>query len=89
MKFRKKAIVIEAVQWIGTQESYDEIMTLNSKSHQPRNIYWPQRGDYLVIETLEGDERASIHDWIIQGIKGETYPCKPDIFELTYEPVSD
>lgn len=46
-------------------------------------------GDHLVIKTLEGDHRADIGDYIIQGVKGELYPCKPDIFEMTYEEVTD
>lgn len=41
--------------------------------------------DHLIIKTFEGDHRADIGDWIIRGIKGELYPCKPDIFEATYE----
>ena len=43
----------------------------------------------MTIPTLEGDMKASIGDWIITGINGEQYPCKPDIFEKTYEKVSD
>lgn len=43
----------------------------------------------VVIQTLEGPMKASIGDWIITGIRGEQYPCKPDIFERTYQPVSD
>lgn len=43
----------------------------------------------MIIPTLEGDMKASIGDWIITGINGEQYPCKPDIFEKTYEKVSD
>ena len=43
----------------------------------------------IFIETLEGTHRADPGDWIITGIKGEQYPCKPDIFEATYEPVDD
>lgn len=46
----------------------------------------PDTGE-LIIRTLEGDMRASYGDWIIRGVKGEFYPCKPDIFEATYEPV--
>lgn len=44
-------------------------------------------GDNIILETLEGTMTASPLDWIICGIKGELYPCKPDIFEATYEPV--
>ena len=45
----------------------------------------PAEGDHLLIETLEGKMRADVGDWIIKGVKGEFYPCKPDIFEATYE----
>lgn len=43
----------------------------------------------MIIHTLEGDMRANVGDWIITGLRGEQYPCKPDIFEKTYEPVTD
>ena len=43
----------------------------------------------MIIHTLEGDMRADIGDWIITGLRGEDYPCKPDIFEKSYEPVVD
>jgi hypothetical protein len=81
MKFRKKPVVIEAVQWTGTVS--DELLALfgytpiMSKSSDPDAIY---------VGTLEGEMRASPGDWIIKGIKGELYPCKPDIFAATYEP---
>lgn len=44
--------------------------------------------DHITIKTLEGDMRANLGDWIIKGVKGELYPCKPDIFTATYEPVA-
>lgn len=85
MKFRKKPVVIEAVQW------------LNKKIICPPGPEWFFQaekkdrirlfGDTLVITTLEGEMTAMPGDWIIQGVKGEIYPCKPDIFEATYEPV--
>ena len=53
-----------------------------------RSIY-PNDDGSLTIETLEGDHRASLGDWIIRGVQGELYPCKPDIFEQTYEAVPD
>jgi len=77
MKVRKKPVVVEAVQYIGTKESIAKILSLDN------NIgLFP---DHLEIKTLEGTHRADIGDWIIKGIKGEFYPCKPDIFEKTYE----
>jgi len=48
-----------------------------------------QATERQVIHTLEGDMVAEIGDWIITGVKGEIYPCKPDIFELTYDPVEE
>lgn len=79
MKYKKKPIVIDAVQWLGDHQSLVEISALGGVM---------ERGDrYLEIDTLEGTMLADIGDWIIKGIKGEVYPCKPDIFEATYEPV--
>ena len=81
MKYRKKPIVIEAVQYDGTLES------LNS-------LYIPEVGqeflsDEIIIPTLEGDMVAKPSDYIVKGIKGEFYPCKADIFEATYEKVTE
>ena len=81
MKFRKRPVVIEAVRWDGTNLS--EIAALGGAREYEQDFL----GDDLVINTLEGDMRASKGDWIIRGVKGELYPCKPDIFAATYEPV--
>ena len=81
--YRKKPVVIEAVQF--TEETKDQVfnfVTCNRCAAQDRN------GDSaLMIQTLEGDMMASVGDWVIRGVKGEFYPCKPEIFEKTYEPV--
>jgi len=80
-KFRKKPVVIEAIQFTGeNQEEIKEFVTVE--------ITIPEKGSWLVIPTLEGDHTALVNDWIIKGIKGEFYPCKPDIFEETYEEVA-
>jgi hypothetical protein len=79
-KFRKKPVVIEAVRWMGG--NLDEIETFIGED-APRDY------GVIVIHTLEGAMRASVGDWIIKGVKGEIYPCKPDIFDATYEPVND
>ena len=50
-------------------------------------IHGDKKGYYITIPTLEGNHRADEGDWIITGVKGKVYPCKPDIFEMTYEPV--
>jgi hypothetical protein len=83
MKFRKKPVVIEAVQW--KNNGSGSLQAIHDMGCAP---YFAADGTAdLVIETLEGDMRASEGDWIIKGIKGELYPCKPDIFEATYDPV--
>ncbi len=84
-KFRKKPVVIEAVRYTG--ENSGEV-----KKFCPQIVRLPYKrgvGVLLEIETLEGDMQVSIGDWVIKGVKGEFYPCKPDIFEATYEPVND
>ena len=81
MKYRKKPVVIEATQFDGTIVSVEELMIpevsqdLGSKT--------------LQIPTLEGVMTASPGDFIIRGVNGELYPCKPDIFEKTYEKVEE
>lgn len=79
MKFRKKPVVVEAIRWDGTNvdEVLGFILTKGSA------IRGSEHG--ILIETLEGTMRAERGDWIIRGVKGEFYPCKPDIFEATYE----
>jgi len=76
-KYIKKPVAIEAIEWTG--ENIDEVMDF---------IDW-RHGDYdkrygLIIYTLEGDHIASKGDFIIKGVAGEFYPCKPDIFRSTY-----
>ena len=81
-KYRKKPVVNEAIQWDGVAAYYEKI---SEWSDGERLIYIS--GDKLVIRTLEGEMTANVGDWIIKGVKGEFYPCKPDIFEMTYERV--
>jgi hypothetical protein len=80
MKYRKKPIIIEAVQW---KDNVSEMTTFLSASD--RKTYFKPEG--IVIDTLEGEMLASLGDYIIKGVQGEYYPCKPDIFEATYEKV--
>lgn len=84
MKYRKKPVVIEALQWLGTFESYHKVCEFVGKSLQNNHLGQPEPQD-IYIETLEGTHTATKGDYIIKGIKGEFYPCKPDIFEMTYE----
>ena len=79
-KFRKKPIVIEAMRWDGSNQSAAQIMHWCGRKLENGN-------GLMIIDTLEGDMRANVGDWIIRGIQGEIYPCKPDIFEETYEAV--
>ena len=80
--FRKKPVVIEAVQ-LEDLDTYT-LMAIQHLVGLGKDIF-KVKGDGLIIETLEGDMKASIGDWIIKGVQGEFYPCKPDIFEKTYE----
>lgn len=88
MKFRKKPVVIEAIQWNATFERYNEICKFVGESLQT-NYCGNSQPQLIYIKTLEGEHTASPNDWIIKGIKGECYPCKPDIFEATYEKVQE
>ena len=81
-KFRKKPVVIEAVQYLG-KTNVDEIC----KFVGAENMVVASELPHITIVTLEGKMKAQLEDWIIKGVKGEFYPCKPDIFEATYEPV--
>jgi len=80
MKYRKKPVVIDAVQWTGSNLS--EIADLIGRAD---NVF--VAGNTIKIKTLEGVMVASPGDWIIIGVKKEIYPCKPDIFSATYDPV--
>ncbi len=83
-KFRKRPVVIEAIQWDGDAHAAN---TFIGERFGVDWTYASKESDDLIIPTLEGDMRARVGDWIIKGVKGEFYPCKPDIFEATYEPV--
>lgn len=80
-KYRTKTVIKEALQWTG--KNIDEIQTFVGDSLMPIE----RRHDYdLKIKTLEGVFIVDRYDFIIKGLKGEFYSCKPDIFEMTYEP---
>ena len=81
-KFRKKPVVIDAWQWRPEVKSGDIPMWLMMANYDIS-------GSDLLIKTLEGTMRASPDDWIIKGMKDEIYPCKPDIFEKTYDRVEE
>lgn len=81
-KFRKKPKVIEAVQFIGKNDA-------ECLAFCPVAKYTVDTEALLVIPTLEGEMIVSLGDWIIKGIMGEFYPCKPNIFDETYDAVED
>ena len=78
-RYRKNPVVIEAMLWDGANDTASFIMRWSEHKVEHGN-------GILVISTLEGDMRADKGDYIIKGVQGEFYPCKPEIFEATYEP---
>ena len=85
-KYRKKPVVIESMEF--TNETKDQVynfVTCNKSASFSGGTLHPT----LKIQTLEGVMTANIGDWIIKGVQGEFYPCKPDIFEETYEQVEE
>lgn len=81
MKYTKKPVTIEAIEWIGTnQEEIVEFAGRDARIEEHHGLF---------IKTLEGELKASIGDFIIKGIKGEFYPCKPDIFAGSYNPANE
>ena len=79
MKYRKKPVVIEATQWF--KHGDHPMVTIMPRGYESANNGW--------IHTLEGGHIVTSGDFIITGVKGEHYPCKPDIFEMTYEEVKE
>lgn len=82
MKYRKKPIVIDAIQY-DRDKHYQKLEDWGlcwETVHDTRMVLVPH------IHTLEGVHHVSVGDWIIKGVAGEFYPCKPDIFEATYDP---
>ena len=98
MKFRKKPVVVEAFQMTEERrkDNTDWPEWLNQAWNKeqgevgavfPADFPFSNGEDELKIHTLEGEHRVSFGDWIIKGVAGELYPCKPEIFEQTYEAV--
>ena len=82
MKFRKKPVVIDAIQI--TEQTFS---TKHPNSGHIRGLIYDPINEKVEIPTLEGVMTGSVGDWIITGVNGEHYPCKPDIFDKTYEKV--
>ena len=95
-RFRKKPVVIEAAQWDGGAENATPIIDWILAGDGTARYYAPGEWDegetsaeYIAIDTLEGTMLASVGDYVIRGVAGEHYACKPSIFAATYEPVCD
>ena len=99
--FQKKPVVIEAMQFAGTNAEMHAVYQWIEKNTQGSYDTNDPSGEvpasgvsidaetgFMVIATLEGEMQAKPGDWIIRGVQGEFYPCKPDIFEQTYQPVT-
>ena len=85
MKFRKKPVVIEARRLQEPETPQELAFWCGGRVCGVGEV---GKKVWLEIDTLEGTHRADYGDWIIQGVKGEFYPCKPDIFDMTYEKVT-
>lgn len=98
MKYRKKPVVITALHWNGTAAGatpiIDWVLAAGGTARYECAIGKFTTGDgeshaavphFIAIDTLEGTMTASASDWIIRGVQGEFYPCKPDIFRATYD----
>lgn len=83
MRYRKKPVVIEAVQYGPYTMPTVELVSFLEGAGATLGL------DGITIPTLEGDHLARVGDYIIKGVKGEFYPCKPDIFEMTYEALEE
>ena len=86
-KYRTKPCEIEAVQWNG--DNLDEIIQFADKKNLMVKFKQNAKAPELKIKTLEGNMEASFDDYIIRGLRGEYYPCKPDVFEKKYELIKE
>ena len=97
MKYKKKPVIVEAIQWDGSYESTRQVCEFMGRTVANNEMTQRKFEEYvyscvnngMYIHTLEGQMKASIGDYIIKGVNGEIYPCKPDIFKKTYEKVED
>ena len=88
MKYKKKPVIIEAIQLLNNNSSIEECLKfIYNVFITDDDIETVKNDKNIRIQTLEGDMKASFGDYIIKGVNGEFYPCKPDIFEKTYESI--
>lgn len=88
MRYRKKPVVVEARQFETNNDNGQHINEVAAWADEGRGIV-SHDYTFIYIETLEGRMKADVGDWLIKGVKGEVYPCKPDIFAATYEATTD
>jgi hypothetical protein len=89
-RYRKRPVVVDAVRWTGNREQIVAFLLTQERAFNVPDqdtIDASKMNAYIEIETLEGAMRADLGDWLIIGVAGECYPCKPDIFEQSYEAV--
>lgn len=84
MKYKKKPIIVEAIQLLNDDYSIEECLNVFITDDDIKTV---KNDKHIRIQTLEGDMKASFGDYIIKGVNEEFYPCKPDIFEKTYESI--
>lgn len=82
MKYLKKPVVIDAVLWDGNLTTVEPLIVGSTTPDVAQDLGDPA----LLIPTIEGTMRAEVGDYVIRGVSGELYPCKPDVFAKTYEP---
>ena len=87
-KHRKKPVVIEAMQLEPDTDNWKDVCDWMNRA-DPRPEFGHVGGGVVRITTLDGEMRAEPGDWVIKGVAGEFYPCKPDIFAATYEPEAE
>lgn len=88
MKYRKKPVVIDAEQYDGNNNPFG-VVEFHQFDYRMCPVCGGDNERHAIIKTLEGAHFATVGDFIIKGVKGEFYPCKPDIFEKTYEKVEE
>lgn len=90
-RWRKKPVEVDAFRWTGDQDQTEDPVWIVEAIKSGRVRFHNAGSPYVVmlVSTLEGTMCATPGDWIIRGVKGELYPCKPDIFAATYEPVQE
>lgn len=91
-RYRKRPVVIEAFCWTGGPDQAEDPVWAVEAIQKCELRFYGAGGTtppFAIIHTLEGDMKVSAGDYIIKGVKGELYPCKPEIFEATYEKVED